>query len=199
MVNWKICETNSRIYCWFFQVITVLILVSVVIWRCLIPRNPSFTIANIYFPSLNSKNSSVGNSSLILFDFKILNPNKGISIYYDGISLSLYFKDVFVGTNSTPPFYQGHKNNTSWKIPIKADPAVVDRNFQQGLRGGNIDFKVGVETAVKFKIFSWKTKEHQIGCEAYFTSMKISFNGSLSGGNDMKLHQIRKPRSRVCN
>ncbi|CAA2973740.1 Hypothetical predicted protein [Olea europaea subsp. europaea] len=193
MVRQKICEANFGIYCWFFQVIVVLSLVSVVIWRCLIPRNPSFTIVNIYFPSLNSENSSLGNSSLILFDFKISNPNKGINIYYDGISLSLFFKDVFVGTSSTPPFYQGHKNNTSWKIPIKADSAVVHQKFQQGLRGGNIDFKVEAETAVKFKIFWWKTKEHQIGCEAYFTSMKTSFNESLSVGNDVKLHQILKP------
>ncbi|KAL2473453.1 Late embryogenesis abundant (LEA) hydroxyproline-rich glycoprotein family [Forsythia ovata] len=190
----KIGATDSSVYCWFFQVITVLSLASVVTWLSLIPRNPSFTIANMYFPSLNSKNSSVGNSSLILFDFKISNPNKGISIYYDGFFLSLYFKGVIVGTNSTPPFYQGRKNNTSWKISINAASV---RHFHQGLRGGNIDFKVGVEAAVKFRIFRWKTKAHHIGYEAYLTSVKTSPNGSLSCGNDIKLHQMLKPGSRV--
>ncbi|CAA2996992.1 Hypothetical predicted protein [Olea europaea subsp. europaea] len=92
-------------------------------------------------------------------------------------------------------FFQGKKNKTSWKIPINAITAVADRYFQRGLRAGNV--KVGVETAVKFKIFRWKTKLHRIGCEAYLTTMKISPNGSLSGGNDIKLHKILKSGSRV--
>ncbi|KAI3456409.1 hypothetical protein Pfo_013072 [Paulownia fortunei] len=192
MVRRKLDKSRLGIYCWFFCVVTVLSLAGVVAWLSLTPKNPYFRISDARFPAIDSnnhsthRNLSVPNDSLI-FDLEIFNPNKRMGIYYSGISLELYSGGGVVGTNSTPAFYQGHKNTTLLQILIHAS-----QEFWQAMNGGNIDFTIRVETAVMFRIIKWKTKLHQIAYEEEFSN----FNGTVSGGNYAELQNASKVKIR---
>ncbi|XP_016562088.1 uncharacterized protein LOC107861251 [Capsicum annuum] len=77
MNNRRISKHPFDLYCWFFQVVAVLCLTSIVIWLCLVPKNPIFTIVDFSFLFFNIKNSSLhsDNNSVIL-NLEIFNPNK---------------------------------------------------------------------------------------------------------------------------
>ncbi|KAK4360982.1 hypothetical protein RND71_019934 [Anisodus tanguticus] len=185
MNNRRISKHHFGLYCWFIQVVAVLCLTSVVIWLCLIPRNPIFTIVDFSFLVLNNKNSSLhaDNNSVIL-NLEIFNRNKGMSIYYDAINVALNYNGLVVGKNSTKGFYQGHKNIIRKEVQMY----IVDELFWQGIGNGSIDFVVGLETTVKFKIFAWRTKQRGLNYVAYMSNATMSINGTISSENLVKLY-----------
>ncbi|KAK4398987.1 UNVERIFIED_CONTAM: hypothetical protein Sradi_6006300 [Sesamum radiatum] len=195
MARRKLDRDQLGMYCWFFSVVTVLSLAGVVSWLSLTPKNPGFRISDARFPDSKNHsvhlNGSVPNDSII-FDLEISNPNKRMGIYYSGINLALYrAAGGVVGTNSIPAFYQGYRNTTLFQILIHAS-----QEFWQATNVGKIDFKVRVETAVKFRIIKWKTKLHQISYEQQFINVNISLNRTVSGGNyaETKLENTSKVR-----
>ncbi|KAG8385698.1 hypothetical protein BUALT_Bualt03G0072200 [Buddleja alternifolia] len=197
MVHRRLDKARFDISCWFFCVITVLSLAGVVAWLSLTPKNPCFRISDIHFPVLNSKNYtthsnvSVPNNSL-MFNLQVSNPNKRMGIYYSGISLSLYGGGGIAGANSTPGFYQQHKNTTVFAIMVRAT-----QGFWQGMNGGDMDFAVRVETAVRFRIIKWNTKLRHIEHEEIFNNVRISsLNGTVSSGDYAELQNASKLKTR---
>ncbi|KZV55185.1 hypothetical protein F511_12772 [Dorcoceras hygrometricum] len=145
-----------RLYCWLHCVVTVLCVACLLSWLSLTPRNPRFQI------SFESSSMNQSTDKHLLFNLRISNPNKRMGIFYSGITLNLYEGCCrVIGTNSTPPFYQGYKNTTSLDILIHA-------TTQQGSSDGNIDHIVGVHTDVRFRIMRWKTKLRQIEYKSVF-------------------------------
>ncbi|OIT32515.1 hypothetical protein A4A49_27083 [Nicotiana attenuata] len=176
---------NIDLYCWFFQVAAVLSLISLVMWLCLIPRNPIFTLVDFSFLDLNVKNSSLhGDNNSVILNLEIFNPNKGMSIYYNDINFTLNYNGLVVGRSSTQGIYQGHKNITRKEVQMYN----VDELFWRGIGNGSIDFVVRLETKVKFKIFKRRTKLREINYVAYISNMTISSNGTISGEKFVKLY-----------
>lgn len=176
---------KSEIYWWYFQVAAVLTLVSLVIWRTLIPSSPTFTIAGFHVLPSDTKNSTTTdhhNSTSIRLGIEILNPNKGMNIYYSDIYFTMnYNNGIVVAKNSTPGFYQPCKNDTMRAVEMKADLQFL----QQIITGGNVSFKIGLETTVQYmyRIFKWKTKHHKMDYEAYLYNVTVSLNGTDLGQN----------------
>ncbi|XAR53755.1 hypothetical protein NMG60_11022429 [Bertholletia excelsa] len=182
---WKeFSKTNFPIYCWFFQVVLVLGMASVVIWPSLVPKSPLFTIVSIQFPVTDGGYSTVHyeiiqNTSLI-FLLQISNPNKGISIYYNNINLALYQDKATLGTNTVPGFYQGHKKSVIYNTPFDNGD-----QFQRGIDSGIDDLRLCLDTTVRYKIFWWKTKHRLMGLEA---SVRVDSQGRIYGDRNVKLH-----------
>ncbi|KAL7130218.1 hypothetical protein ABFS83_13G119600 [Erythranthe nasuta] len=185
MVCRKIDKNQLDFFCWFFCVVTILSLAGFVAWLSLIPRSPIFKISDAHFPSPDSQNHSTrSNISVpnrpLIFNLEIFNPNKRMGIYYSGINMELYSGGDgggVVGRNSTPGFYQGHKNTTLLQIVIQANQEIWPRGS-----GGNLDF-VRFKTGVVFRIIKWKTKLRQIACDEQFSIEKVNNNGTVLGGN----------------
>ncbi|KAL8468871.1 hypothetical protein ACS0TY_031906 [Phlomoides rotata] len=180
------------IYFWFFCLFTVLSLAGVVSWLSLTPRNPHFRLSGSQFTILDSKNHSVrGNISVpnnpLILNLEVFNPNKRMGIYYSDISIELYTGGALVGANTTPAFNQGYKNTTVLQILIQPR-----EEFWQVMNGGNVDFLMRVETAVRFRIMKWKTKVHQISYEEQFSKGKSDLNGSVSGRNYTEMQNASK-------
>lgn len=173
------------LYCWFFQVLAILCLISVVIWLCLVPKNPIFTIVDFSFLVLNIKNSSLhsGNNSVLL-NLEIFNPNKGMSIYYNDINLALNYSGLVVGKYSTKGIYQGRKNITRKEVQMY----IVDELFWLEIGRRSINFVVGLETTVKFKIFAWRTKQRGLKYVTYMSNVTMSSNGTISCEKLVKLY-----------
>ncbi|THF96772.1 protein NDR1-like [Camellia sinensis] len=189
MVQKEISKTPFSIYWWFFQVIVVLGLASVVVWLSLIPKNPVFTVADIYIPALNTSNSTVQQHELnrntsLIFTLQISNPNKGMGIFYDDILITLFHVDDTIGTKTIPGFYQGHKKNLLLDVLINGDTV-----FWRGIADRVFGLRLFVETKVKYKVFRWKTKHHWMVCEA---SAMIDPQGRIYGEKNIRLHHTLK-------
>lgn len=185
MNNRRIFKDSFDLYCWFFQVVAVLCLTSVVMWLCLVPKNPIFTIVDFSFLVFNIKNSSLhsGNNSVLL-NVEIFNPNKGISIYYNDINFALNYNGLVVGNYSTKGIYQGHKNITRKEVKMY----IVDELFWQEIGSRSINFVLVLETIVKFKIFEWRTKQRGLKYVAYMSNVTMSNNGTISSEKLVKLY-----------
>lgn len=176
-------EREPSIYVWILQVVTVLVLSSVVMWLCLTPKSPIYIITHAYvldFDGGNSTSHHPQNTSILL-NFEFLNPNKRMGIYYKDICITLYCSDAVIGSNSLPGFYQGYRKSTASEVLVSAD-----RQFWKGIRHGTTTrLKVCLESFVEYKIFRSKTKQHRLFNEAY---LLISSNGRMmSGEKNIKL------------
>lgn len=180
MAGGKQFEEKSEIYWWCFQVATVLTLISLVIWRTLIPSSPTFTIAGFHVLPSGTKNSTEvhPNSTSVMLGIDILNPNKGMSIYYSDINFTVNYNGIIVAKNSTPGFYQPCMNDTTREILMKAD-----MQFLQQVTGRNVSFKIGLATRVQYRIFKWKTKHHKMDYEGYVYNVTVRTNGTGLGQN----------------
>ncbi|XAR53741.1 hypothetical protein NMG60_11022408 [Bertholletia excelsa] len=172
MRSWKeISKTNFPFYCWFFQVILVLGMASVVIWLSL-------------FPVTDSGNSTLHEeiiqNSCIIFLLQISNPNKGISIYYNDINLTLYQDNATLGTNTVPGFCQGHKKNVICNVPFEDGD-----QFQRGIDSGIDYLRLCLDPTGRYKILWWKTRHRLMGLEA---SVRFDSQGRIHGDRNVKLH-----------
>ncbi|XP_075486530.1 NDR1/HIN1-like protein 10 [Primulina tabacum] len=160
-------DDRFRFYCFLLCVFIVLSVACVLSWLSLTPKNPRFQISDTRVLAFDSNNnqSAYRTDKYLMFNLKILNPNKRMGIFYSGITLNLYEPGCcIVGTNSTPAFYQGYKNTTSLDILIHP----TQEGSKAETNGGNIDYIVGVQTYVRFRIMRWKTKLHQIDYKSIF-------------------------------
>ncbi|GFZ03189.1 hypothetical protein Acr_15g0017970 [Actinidia rufa] len=121
----------------------------------------------------------IANTSLV-FNLQVSNPNKGMGIYYNEIYITLYMRDVSIGTKSILAFYQPHKKSFRYDVQINAG-----KQFWRGIGNGFVDLRLVVETAVKYQIFRWKTKSRQMVLEA---SVTINPRGMISGEKNIKLY-----------
>lgn len=181
----KISKSCFHVYWWFFQVVCILSLVSIVIWLTLTPRNPVFYITDIHNRTSKTINSTLHrnrvdqNTSLVSY-LETYNPNKGFGIYYDEINMSFYYNEVIVGMKSTPSFYQGIKETSVREVEVN-----VEEEIWRGILGGKTELSVAVETAVRYRIFKRKTKHHRFNFEG---SITVGSNGTVSEGK-IKLHR----------
>ncbi|XP_041025256.1 NDR1/HIN1-like protein 2 [Juglans microcarpa x Juglans regia] len=174
-------EPEPSIYVWILQVVSVLILSSLVIWLCLTPKSPICIITHAYVPALDVGNSTSyhPHNTSILLNFEFLNPNKRMGIYYKDICITLYCSDAVIGSNSLPDFYQGYRMTTAYEVLVSAD-----RQFCKGITDGTAPLKVCLESVVKYKIFRSNTKHRRLFNEAY---LRIGSNGRMSGEKNIKL------------
>ncbi|KAK2977263.1 hypothetical protein RJ640_005525 [Escallonia rubra] len=186
MIRRRISESRFAIYWWFFQVITVLSVVSVVIWLSLIPKCPTFTVTDLYVPALGSHSSTLEHDEVIrntsvIINLEISNPNKRMGIYYDDIYVTLYYDDLVEGNGSIPGFSQGRERITSRKVLVNAD----HQQFWRETTVENTDIRVALDSAVRYRRFRWKTEHYQMAFEG---NLRIDPHGNLTEKN-IKLHK----------
>ncbi|KAM7500915.1 hypothetical protein LguiA_025329 [Lonicera macranthoides] len=181
----KISKSSFHVYWWFFQVVCILSLVSVVIWLTLTPRNPVFYITNVHITTSETLNSTVhrnrvGQNASLIFNLETYNPNKGFGIHYEEINITFHYNEFVVGMKSAPSFYQGFKETSIHKVEVNTE----EENWR-GIPGGKTELRVAVETAVRYRIFKRKTKHHRLN---FVGSVTVGSNGTVSEGN-IKLHR----------
>ncbi|CAO2835960.1 unnamed protein product [Amaranthus hypochondriacus] len=153
-------------------------LTALFIWLNLRAHNPVCSIENFDVFSLNkSANSSIiNNNRTIHYDLKLNNKNnKDKGIYYDILNLTFYYKPnqtlISLGNASFPAFYQGHEKKTH-RISSIDGKRVKWENDTATMA----EFRVELNTSVRFKIVFWKTKRHRLDLRA---DLLINEEGSL--------------------
>ncbi|XP_043689430.1 protein NDR1-like [Telopea speciosissima] len=151
-----------------------------VIWASLRPKTPIYTIVNFYVPALDVKNitSPVATKNQSLFiDMEISNPNKGIGIYYNQMSLTFYYGEAIVGLSSIASFYQGHNKTTRREVRVTGDQKLW-KWASRPILNGTVDLTVGLVSPIRYKTFQFKSMPHLMELKAH---VHLGSDGKIYG------------------
>ncbi|GAB4826681.1 hypothetical protein Ancab_033576 [Ancistrocladus abbreviatus] len=186
-------KSHFALFVGFIQVALVLMLCCLVIWVCLAPKCPSFTVTSFYIETLtdnltSSHTFALRNTSIVL-DLQVLNPNKKKSILYGETDVSVFKNGGMVGAKILPPFYQGQKSNISCQVLMN-----VRKQDREGASSGVVDFMLSLETVVRYEILGWKTRQHHLLFEGH---VRVGLDGRLLDNKNVKLeHESNKQQQK---
>ncbi|KNA16378.1 hypothetical protein SOVF_089620 [Spinacia oleracea] len=174
-------------------------LTALFLWLNLKTTNPTCSIENFDVFTLNkTANTTFRNNHTIRYDLKLNNKeNKDKGIYYDTLNLTFYYKPnlsfVTLGNATFNPFYQGHGKNTH-RISVIDARGVKWENATATMA----EFRVEMNTSVRFKIIFWKTKRHRLDLHA---DLLVNEQGILVKKKKKKGIKFKSGvwNSKVCN
>lgn len=158
-----------------------------IIWLVLRPRIPQFHVDSLSVSGFNISSSQVtGNWDV---QFAVRNPNKKLSVYYDHIEASVYYRNALLSQKTLPPFKQGTKNQTALRATLVADSIYVDgdaNDIAAHRTSGSVSFNVRVLSIVRFKDGAWRARRRVMRVLCGNLGVGISSNssrGNLLGGS----------------
>lgn len=168
----------------FLSIIVALVVIVgiavLITWLVLRPQRPKFHVENVTVSQLNVKNNEL--NATMHFNISARNPNKKIGIYYDFVGVGALYRDRKIVSNRLPGFYQGHKNTTVISCPLSAESLYLDTDVSSNLLGeratGSVDMTVNLNAFVRFKVGSWRTREHSM---SVYCHVSVDWNNSTTG------------------
>ncbi|XP_008804376.2 protein NDR1-like [Phoenix dactylifera] len=144
--------------------------IALFLWLSYRPIKPRFYVTS--FSLAAAPNSTASNPPLsdpiASFVLEIENKNKEMGIYHDDLNVSLSF---FPNSSSSaaaaaaliPAFYQGHQK-TADKPGNFSGPGLRKERapWAAAVTNGTAVFRVGVESAFRYKVFGRKTRHHPV-------------------------------------
>lgn len=171
---------------------------ALILWLILRPSKPKLSILDFYVPALNkSANPNLTlqippHNTTVSFHLKLRNPKRLVGIYYDALDLSFYYLPnhtqslVPVGNLTLPAFYQGHAKTAHRREELSlSGRAFWEEALREASQDSRTSFKVGVATAVRYKILAWKTRHHGLRVDA---DVEVNQYGTKSTGKGVRLH-----------
>ncbi|XP_010248447.1 PREDICTED: NDR1/HIN1-Like protein 3-like [Nelumbo nucifera] len=160
--------------------------ITFIVWLVLHPHVPEFRVDSVSVSSLNINNSQVtGNWDV---GFTVRNPNKKMSVHYDNMFSTLFYRRQSLSDTSLPPLSQGKKNETTVRARFAASSGYIGdaaSALASDRSSGSVSFNVNIGAWVWFKAGAWRTRRHllRVFCE----DLKVGFSsntqtGVLSGG-----------------
>ncbi|KAF3779968.1 NDR1 protein [Nymphaea thermarum] len=135
-------------------------------WLAVRPNGPTISVTAIYMPALNRtsgeyRRNATARNNTIAVDIRLVNPNKDSGIHYDGLNVSLYFKDSgkLVGGAPIPAFYQGKQKKAQKQAAFNGTGDGWEAVFREG-SNGMLVFRVVLGTLVRYKVMAWNTGRH---------------------------------------
>lgn len=173
---------------WLLQILTLTLLLIFFLWLSLRPSSPSYSIIDFSVPAVatyNLTNSSVS----VLFEFS--NDNKGGSVCYDNISMSVYTGKDSIGTVSLPSFSQGHEKRTQVPGMLKGTDGMINGRVMEEMvariANRSAEVRVGLVTVVRYRIWWWRSRQHWMNVEV---GVGVGVDGKISGKKKkIKMHR----------
>ncbi|XP_010262977.1 PREDICTED: protein YLS9-like [Nelumbo nucifera] len=161
--------------------------ITFIMWLIIRPHLPEFRLNSASVSSFNVNATQVtGDWNL---DFTVRNPNKKMSVYYDHIESTFYYRGAQLSDTFVAPFSQGKKNETTMQVKFAAASQYVPESSAKALASdrssGEVGFNVRIWAWVWFKCGGWRTRMHYL--RVFCDNVKIGFSsnrgvGVLSGG-----------------
>ncbi|XP_076884940.1 NDR1/HIN1-like protein 13 [Bidens hawaiensis] len=162
-------RTHRRSFCCsicLYLTVTIIILILIaavaggvtyVIYR---PHRPMFSISQLHVTQFNLTSSNKLTTKFNL-TVTVHNPNKKILLYYDRVIISFKSHGVNVGDGNIPAFVSPKKNTTALRTVVSLTGQTVDDiNLKFDFKNKkSVDLKTQMDTKVKVKIGSLKTKK----------------------------------------
>ncbi|KAJ0257996.1 Late embryogenesis abundant [Hirschfeldia incana] len=163
----------------FLTLLLCLGIIFFILWINIRPHRPRFHIREFALPGLGSTDGF--DTSHISFKITAHNPNKKVSVFYDSMEGSVYYKEKRVGsTNLTHPLYQDPKDTNLIEGVLRGPTMAVnkDRWKQMGRdrNQGKVVFRLDVVSVIRFKVYSWHSKRHKMHANCY---IEVGWDGML--------------------
>lgn len=136
--------------------------IALFLWLSYRPIKPRFYLTS--FSLAGAPNSTALNARIASFVLEIENKNRELGIYYDPLNVSLSFfsnaSSTTAGAALIPAFYQGHQKTAD--KPGSFSGGGFRAPWAPAVANGTAVFRVGVESAFRYKVFAWKTRHHSV-------------------------------------
>ncbi|KAF9588071.1 hypothetical protein IFM89_007312 [Coptis chinensis] len=151
----------------FLIVLFVSVILGVLAWTVVIPKNPTYKIVDLHIPIVangnhgdNNQNTTSPNNTnqnqntTIIFRLQVTNRNYLYGIYYDGINVSLYHANHNIGGTTIRAFVQDPGTH-QFLGTVSAD----ERNFVLSeFFKGAAELRVVFGTRIRYRILGFKTE-----------------------------------------
>ncbi|KAJ6819817.1 putative proline-rich receptor-like protein kinase PERK13 [Iris pallida] len=141
-------------------------------YRPIVPRYylVSFSLASSPPPARDNTTTLISSSYSYYYELQIENKCWEMGVYHDDISLSLSPSPSGGNlTSSIPSFYQGHKKTAdkSGSFFARGTTANVGVNVTNASSASALQFRVGLESGYRYKVWGWKTSHRgvSLGCQ----------------------------------
>ncbi|XP_015872567.1 uncharacterized protein At1g08160 [Ziziphus jujuba] len=159
-----------------------------IIWLVLRPRVPQFRVDSLSLSNFNASTASQSISGNWVVGLSVYNPNKKLSLAYDGVVSSIFYKDEFLAQTRIPPLKQGKRNRTAVSASFSATNSFVgDRSLSSISRDnarGTVSFDVRILGRVVFRTGGWTMRRRifRVLCEDLAVAISNSGGGGRSSG-----------------
>ncbi|KAF5751696.1 protein YLS9 [Tripterygium wilfordii] len=153
-------------------------------WLVIRPRVPEFRVDSLSVSNFNVTSSSQTLTGSWNLRLQVYNPNSRMTLSYDDVRPSVFYKTEFLVETRIPPFQQGKKNQTFVDASFSASNSYVDRRVLDGISAdrarGTVSFNVKVVAVVKFRTGAWRARARVL--RVYCTDVPVGITASSTSG-----------------
>lgn len=162
--------------------------ILIVTWLVLRPSLPHFTVTTLSLTNLSTTAQSL--SATWHLAFAVRNGNKKMTVTYNALRSSIFYRTNYIAESTLPPFKQDTKSQTTLNATLIAsgtylDPRVVSDLNDERTRG-TVLFDVQVLASTSFRSGSWRfrTRVLKVLCRKVPVGVRQnSTSGELTGGD----------------
>ncbi|CAN1855127.1 hypothetical protein LINPERHAP1_LOCUS41596 [Linum perenne] len=167
MATLQFSQAHLSFYRWIIEVIILLSSLSILIWICLTPHPPLYTVVNTSFIDDN-------NTSSLALDLEISNPNQGYRVHYTSTSVSL--AGSIVGKGYVLGFEMGYGETSLRRVVVNGTNGRGDSGVLR------VRLVVGVE--YEDKVIAMRSKRKEI---EYGGGLRLGVDGKIEGGKQVAM------------
>ncbi|KAM5584978.1 NDR1/HIN1-like protein 10 [Rosa sericea] len=162
------------------------------IWLILRPKIPDFRVDSFTVTNLNVSSSRQSLTGTWSVGFDVFNPNKKMTIEYDEIASSVFYRSGFISETRIPPFRQGKRVRSAVNATFSAANSFVDDRVASGINAdraarGAVSFNIKLLARVQFRKGGWRLRRRLLRVLCRDVPLMISNNGTgtmTGGGRD---------------
>lgn len=160
--------------------------ISFILWLVYRPHLPEFSVTSASVSPLNVSAAQLTAN----FDFalSVHNPNKKMTIDYDSLAATVFYRHDNLAEGTLSPFFQGKGNDTTIRARLASAANYINdstaRDLTSSRAGGTLRFELRLFAWVRFDANAWRTRRHfmRVWCGNIDVAFSSSGSGSLSGG-----------------
>ncbi|KAK3433362.1 hypothetical protein EUGRSUZ_D00819 [Eucalyptus grandis] len=170
----------SKIVCAIFLTLLLILgIITFILWLSLRPHRPRVFIHDFSVPGLSQANGF--ENAELGFNITLRNSNQHISIDYDALDGSVFYKDQKIGSKSLfPGVHQDPKTTTTVTDVLSgATLTVTSQRWMEFLgdrAAGSVTFRMELTSAIRFKVSTWESKRHRMHASCTVT---VGPNGNI--------------------
>lgn len=170
-------ETKECYYLCVLKFLLPLGFLALLLWLCLIPKPPRYTIVDFTIP-MSDLDIDGGKKGSMVYGLEIKNSNKESSIFYDDILLTFYYGQDTVGENTMPAFHQGRRRTLRVVDHVEVANQHLWTAIYVSILNGTAELKVALRTRIQYGTWGIKSKHHGVHLQA---ALPIGADGKISG------------------
>ncbi|XP_027343762.1 NDR1/HIN1-like protein 12 [Abrus precatorius] len=162
--------------------------ILIITWLVLRPSLPHFTIHTLSLTNLSTTAQSI--SATWHISFLVRNGNKKMTITYNALRSSVFYRTNYIAESQLAPLKQDTKSETTLNATLSAASAYLEPRVVDALNGersrGSVLFDVQIVAPTSFRSGSWRFRTRVLKVLCRKVPVGVSSNvtsGELVGGD----------------